>query len=225
MPATVKTENQQPLNFKCLKCDEEFSDLYYLKVHSEIHNSDNEIDNKNYQSQSSKELNSGDVNTSECDETSEQIINNDVNEQTNGREIEIKLEITNLVTLKNQLDCVMNDSKSNDNEQIEEEADEDFKTRKQTESFEQGKAPEIVENSEQDSIVKNNEQLANNSDLKGQNLKSFNSDEAKSTVDQFETNENFNIEHSKTHEDDLMVRNNDEDENSLAKAMLLETDA
>lgn len=221
MPATVRTQLKPPVTLKCLNCNEEFSDLYYLKVHNEIHNSDNKEDDKNYESQKNKQLKSGDVNSSECDETSEQAIDNDFSEQTNAKEIEIKLEITNLVTLKDELNCVLDNN--SDNEQIKEKANEE-KNHKNFESF--GKTPESVENIEQDSIVQNNEQLANDSDFIGQiSLKSFNADyEAKTTVDRFESNENFNIELSKTNEDVLMVNNKDE-ENDLAKVMLLETDA
>lgn len=237
LPTTVKTQNESPVTLKCLNCNEEFSDLYYLKVHSEIHNLDNKVNNKNNQLQNNEQLNSGDVNISECDENSEQTTELDVIEQTNdvqSREIEIKLEITNVVTLKDQLDCLLVNSKNNDNDQIKEEANNDFNIHNQLESFESGKTPEILENCEKDNTVNNNEQLINDSDFIGQQcLKSFDVDEEiKTRVDQdekkvvvFENNEHFKVELSKTSEDDLMVNNKNKDENDLAKIMLLETDA
>lgn len=239
---SVKTQNEPPVTLKCLNCNEEFSDLCYLKVHSKIHNSNNEVNHKNNQLQNNEQLNSGDANTLECDESSEQPMEYDVNQQTNDfhdREIEIKLEITNIVTLKDQLDGFMDESKHNDNEQIKEEANEeqikeeanvDFKVHQQVEHFEPGKS-DIVENSEQDFVVRNNEELINDNDLVGQKcLKSFNADDESKTrvsqdenrVDLFENNENFKLELAKTNEDDLMVN---KDENELAKVLLLETDA
>ncbi|XP_026323886.1 uncharacterized protein LOC113233113 isoform X2 [Hyposmocoma kahamanoa] len=237
LPTTVKTQNESPVTLKCLNCNEEFSDLYCLKVHSEIHNLDNKVNNKNNQLQNTEQLNSGDVNILECGENSEQTTELDVVEQTNdvqSREIEIKLEITNVVTLKDQLDCLLDNSKNNYNEQIKEEANNDLNIHNQLESFESGKTPEILENCEKDNTVNNNEQLINDSDLIGlQCLKSFDVDEEiKTRVDQdenrvvvFENNEHFKVEVSKTSEDDLMVNNKNKDDNDLAKIMLLETDA
>lgn len=227
LPTSVKSQNEPPVVLKCLNCNEEFSDLYYLKVHSEIHNSSNEVNHKNNQLQNNEQLNSGDVNTSECDDSSEQAL-----EQTNDahdREIEIKLEITNIVTLKDQLDDLMDESE-NYNEQIKEKENEDFEVHKQLENFEPGKS-DIVENSEQVFIVRNNEELINDNDLVGQKcLKSFNADnESKTRVSQdenrmdlFENNENFKVELSKTNEDDLI---NNKNEIELAKVLLLESDA
>lgn len=237
LPTSVKTQNQPPETFKCLNCNEEFSDLQYLEVHREIHNPDSKVDNKNEQIQNNEQLNSGDVNTSGYDDNSEHAIGHDVNKQNNdfhGREIEIKLEITNIVTLKDELDCKLDNYKNNDNEQIEEEANEDFNIHKQLESFEPDKPQEIVQNSEQDSIGKNNEYRTNASDLIGQNcLKSFNIDDEaearvvqdENIVDSFENNENSKVEFCKTNEDDLMVNNKDKDKENMAKAILLETDA
>lgn len=223
LPTSVQTQNEPPVTLKCSDCNEEFSDLHYLKVHGEIHNTD-KVNNKNDQLQNNEQFNSSDVNTSECDENCETTTDQDVNEQTNNyRDIEINLEITNVVTLKDQLDYMWDNSETKDNE-TEEEANEDFTIHK---SYETGKSPEIIE-IRQDSVVKNNEQLRNDSELIGQNcLKSSNIDneaittvgQDENTIDLFQNNDNFEVDHSKTNEDSLMVNNKNKDDNDMVNVI------
>lgn len=244
LPTSVKPQEKPPVTLKCLNCNEEFSDLYYLEIHNEIHKPANK-DNQNDHVQNNEQFNCTDVNTPEWDENSDQ------SNESNNREMEIKLEITNIVTLKDQIDCVHDNSKNNEHQHIEVEANEDFAISKQIENFEpmiednseqepmiennSEQEQMITDNSEQECIVKNNEQLTNDSDCERQKYlitsddvedeATTRVDQDENSVDQVENKEHCEAELTKTKEDTILVNNRDKEENDLAKEMLLKTDA
>lgn len=208
LPKSVQPQNK---NYKCLYCSEEFSDLDNLDIHNKIHNSANKDNNENDQIQNNELVNNSDMNTTEWDDNIDQ-------PENNCKEMEIKLEITNIVTLKDQMDCTLDNINSN----------EDFTIRERLENL----IPIIEESSEQECIVNNNELLKNYSELIPNVRTNDAHDEANTRVDldeksvvvgQVENKENDEVDVSET-KAETIENNSDSDKNTLAKEMLLKTD-